>query len=733
MVTRPDSVRRFLTICVLLPVTAGTAWGQKPAQVHRPRKVKPTVVKAKPASGEAAKTRRVSLAEGAFGQTAWLIEAARLCSEARYADALDWLADAPEGHQHWASGYLRSLAAGLTMRPVVRADKLRGRMLAVDFSPDGLLVAAGGTAGNVHLLDAATGKSVRTLYAHKKWVRCVAFDPSGKILASTGDDGRIRLWETRVGVEILSVPPQRTPIRGLAFSPDGETFASGSLGGKIQLWSARDGKPISTLANLEQGIGALAYSPDGTMLAAMSQRGLVFLIDSTDGKLLSMLGQEHASEDVSIAFSADGSLLACGGQGGAVVYDVATRKEILKVDDPSEGACHVAFIPPRQWLLIGRDHTMCLWDPASRKLVSSMTGRCGDIQSMAVQEDGSRIAVGGPGEVNLLATPVGVPHRVLGRMESRGRALRFAGDRLLAGNMSGIWAWDLSADRERVLRHPEGRVLTISADGGRAAAINVERQLLVWDIGSAEVLYQTDPLSKPPATGIFSRDASTLMVAEWEETIKAYDVDKKYKAWSSGPLGGVPISLALDPRGSLLYIALRNQSVVVLDMNTRTIEQRIPLEATAVTCSPQGVLAVAGKDRAIRIVSPADGAILKTLYGHQALISQMTFTADGQKLASASADGTVRVWDPAAGVELVSLGNENTWFVSVAISSDDRHLAATDRNGDVHIWENNRIWSERAQTWLATDQVVPPPAQQTQPAEAPQKPSVKKPAMEARG
>ncbi|UCG33385.1 MAG: WD40 repeat domain-containing protein [Phycisphaerales bacterium] len=674
--------------------------------------------------------RLASLAEGAFGQTGCLIEAARLCSQARYADALEWLADAPVDNQHWASGYLRSLAAGLTMHPVSRGDKLRGRILAVDFSPDGTLVAAGATAGNVHLLEAETGRHLHTLYAHRKWVRRVVFHPKGNILASGGDDGKVRLWQTQVGLEILSVPQQLTPIRGLAFSPDGDTFASGSLGGKIALWSTHDGKLISTLAELEHGVGALAYSPDGKVLAAMTLRGQILLIDIATGKLLSMLGKGQASDEVSIAFSPDGALLACGHQEEAVVYEVATGKEILTVDNPSEGTCQVAFIPFRQWLLIGRDHTLSLWDPAGREMVSSMTGRCGDIQSVAVRADGSRIAVGSPGAVDILAAPVGSPYRMLGRMESQGRRLSFAGDRLLAGNMSGIWAWDLDADRERSFPHPAGRVLAISANGERAAGVNVDRQLLVWNVRSGEVLYKTDPLKKPPATGTFTHDGSTLLVGEWDESIRAYNVDKQYRAWSSGSLGAVPLSLALDPRGGLLYAALRNHSVAVLDMNNRQVVQRFPLRATAVACSPQGALAVAGSDRAIRIVSAADGAILKILRGHQALVSQMAFTADGNKLASASADGTVRVWDPSAGVELVSLGRESTWFTSVAFSDDERHLVATDRNGGVHLWENDRVWSERTQTWLATEQLASSSAPRDQPTGPPQKSPAEKPAME---
>jgi WD40 repeat protein len=190
--------------------------------------------------------------------------------------------------------------------------------------------------------------------------------------------------------------------------------------------------------------------------------------------------------------------------------------------------------------------------------------------------------------------------------------------------------------------------------------------------------------------------------------------------------------LSLDPRGSLLYVALRNRDVGLLDLNTRNMVQRIPLAATAIACSPQGALAVAGNDRAIRMVSPADGAILKTLRGHQALISAVAFTADGKNLASASADGTVRVWDPPAGIELVCLRGESTWFTSVAFSEDERHLAASDRDGRVHLWENDRIWSERSQTWLATGQVAAPSAQREEPDETRQKPPAEKPAREAR-
>jgi hypothetical protein len=69
-----------------------------------------------------------------------------------------------------------------------------GYIFAVAYSPDGALLAAGSSSGDLRLWHAADGRLLHIYQGHKSTVKSEAFSPNGALLASGGDDETIRLW-----------------------------------------------------------------------------------------------------------------------------------------------------------------------------------------------------------------------------------------------------------------------------------------------------------------------------------------------------------------------------------------------------------------------------------------------------------------------------------------------------------------------------------------------------------
>ncbi|MBD1944362.1 WD40 repeat domain-containing protein [Coleofasciculus sp. FACHB-712] len=114
-------------------------------------------------------------------------------------------------------------------------DSSVGGIWSVAISPDGQMIASGGSEQPIMLWNAGTGKLVRTLTEHSGKVYCVTFSPNGRLLASGGDDNTLRVWNFQTG-ELLQTLGHLGPVHCVAFSSDGQTLVSGSADTTIKVW-----------------------------------------------------------------------------------------------------------------------------------------------------------------------------------------------------------------------------------------------------------------------------------------------------------------------------------------------------------------------------------------------------------------------------------------------------------------------------------------------------------------
>jgi WD40 repeat protein/serine/threonine protein kinase/tetratricopeptide (TPR) repeat protein len=107
------------------------------------------------------------------------------------------------------------------------------------------------------------------------------------------------------------------------------------------------------------------------------------------------------------------------------------------------------------------------------------------------------------------------------------------------------------------------------------------------------------------------------------------------------------------------------------------------------TCawSPDGRrLVIAGVDNVIRVCDPRNGQILRTLTGHAAPVTSLSFSPNGSQIVSGSVDQSVRIWDVTTGLALATLRGHGNAVATVAWSHNAKWIAsgATDK---AVIWE----------------------------------------------
>jgi WD40 repeat protein len=148
------------------------------------------------------------------------------------------------------------------------------RFFKMAFSPDGRWLA---TAGMSELMapkiwNSATHKMVAAPPGHTELVLDVAFSPHGELLATCGVDDSIKFWDTTTWKEIPPSLGHKEYVSALAFSPDGKTLATACNDGTMKLWNVATRREVASL-NLGMYGFYITFSPDGQTLAVQEFGG----------------------------------------------------------------------------------------------------------------------------------------------------------------------------------------------------------------------------------------------------------------------------------------------------------------------------------------------------------------------------------------------------------------------------------------------------------------------------
>ncbi|MBX3081390.1 MAG: WD40 repeat domain-containing protein [Anaerolineae bacterium] len=256
----------------------------------------------------------------------------------------------------------------------------------IAFSPDGLLLAVGGTSPDnvIRLVDAKTRGEVRTMTGHSDSVTGVAFSPDGKKLASSGReaDNTVRLWNVDTGENITVIEvPDVQGVFSVAFSPDGKWLAydsfrfdlgSGKTRAQVTIWNVESQSEQTVLGAGQSGQPSnVLFSADGKLLITDSLQSIrghsAYLWNPATGKLirnLTVKGRVLDSNASGITINADASVAATGHWNGAVrLWNTKTGTQLAIFEGAHERYIYSVSFNPHSTLLAssGQDGIVKLW------------------------------------------------------------------------------------------------------------------------------------------------------------------------------------------------------------------------------------------------------------------------------------------------------------------------------------------------------------------------------------
>jgi WD40 repeat protein/mono/diheme cytochrome c family protein len=464
------------------------------------------------------------------------------------------------------------------------------------------------------------------VYRRPPVIGAIDFSPDGSLLA-VGGFHEVLLWKADGSSPVARLVGLSERIESVRFSPDGTRLAvTGGLPGRmgeVQVWDLATKKlSLSVPVTFDTVYGA-SWSPDGSKIALGCADNSVRAIDSKTGEQVLFMGS-HNDWTLDTTFSNDGShLISVGRDMAAKLTEVATQRFVDNITSITPGALKggidsIARLPGRDEVVVGgsdgiprlyriyRQTARVIGDDSN--LIRAFDPMKGRINSLAVSSNGKRFAAGssldGSGEVhvysydfdtNLTDALKAIQAKVA---MSRSGAEAAAIQKFLHDGLKQVSKVQIPHAVYAVAFSPDGKTLVAAGADGVVRILNPEDGKTLREFAAA-------PVSQQESTG--ERLAKTV-TPKSEEAVETETLPKGAKLVA---LKVEPASVKLTNRFAYSQVLVSGQleSGDLIDV-TRMVEIK----------NPDGVVEV-NRAGLVRPVTDGQGTLVLALAGLKAEVS----------------------------------------------------------------------------------------------------------------
>lgn len=636
--------------------------------------------------------------------------------------------------------YVLEIPSGIVISKITNSSTSLLNKYPIVFSSDSKYLAAENLPGEVCIWEVKTGNELEC-FQNDSWIYSISYSSDGKYIAFGGGRGHIQVWNVLSGEQeaYLEIGDEYQAVYYVNFSPDGKYLISGGGygDGLVQVWDWEKEEKI-----IEKKIQGSVYtadiSHDGQYAIAGTLEGVVIVLDIASGEIIYEI--EHEGPVEAVKFSPNGDYFASGGCDGHVnterckgvvhIWDIRTGGKISTIlhDDVVRS---LEFTPDSNYLVSGSgDGTARVSIVKTGEEITSLTHSASfdtdaefssstGVRDVAVSPDGQYVISGGHDNIARLwkIFPEKQYYQFLdGSDEIQDVAISADGKYVASGGNYHVKIWDMASNKMVLEIEKPAYNLWFTPDGG-FVYLNRDEVVLI-EIGTGREVY------KIPNNNI--RD-----ISEDEKYFASYDGNRlniievstgKKIAETEIPDFGLPNLVEFSPDNQYLVTNVvtndgNDKDVVhVLEISTGKEISRFTHEYSvhAVAFSPDGkYIASGGDDTSLELVNYIFCSIISEIglhcgnyfvavwevetgkeiarLHHDGEINSISFSPNGEYIASGSDDNTARVWDISTGTEVTRVthdvnGIEDSVF-TVAFSPDGKFVLSVGGDRRIRVWD----------------------------------------------
>ncbi|XP_009129238.1 SEC12-like protein 2 isoform X1 [Brassica rapa] len=224
---------------------------------------------------------------------------------------------------------------------VIKELKDVGQQLALAFSQEGSVLAAGGEDGTLRIFEWPSMKTILDESKAHASVKNLTFSESGKFLVSLGGP-LCRVWDVKASAAIASLSKEKIVMQDemfayCRFSVDNAgnevlyIAANTERGGSVITWDTATWKRRRSKLMKNYSISAFNVSADGKLLALGNMEGDVLIIDSTKMKTHQLVKKAHLGLVTALTFSPDSRCLV------SVSFDSRAKLTVIEKTPEKQG------------------------------------------------------------------------------------------------------------------------------------------------------------------------------------------------------------------------------------------------------------------------------------------------------------------------------------------------------------------------------------------------------------